>query len=234
MNPEVTLPVDSLSTASTTAPALSFTDLLFEGGWVMIPILILSIVALAFFVERFLALRAAKFDLQALIVRLRSYVHSGDLKGALGYCEAQDKPVTRILHQGLERLGRPITEITDAVEVAGKEETFLLTKRMDAIASVAALAPMLGFLGTVTGMISAFQQIQALEGNVNPSVLAGGIWEALLTTAAGLAVGILALFMYNYLQGQLARRAHDLEIAAARFIDMLQEPAEGPTSRASY
>lgn len=234
MNPEVTLPADTLSAVVPAATPLSFTELLFEGGWVMIPILILSLLAVAIFVERFLALRAAKFDLQALIVRLRSYVHSGDLKGALGYCDAQDKPITRILHHGLERLGRPISEITDAVEVAGKEETFLLTKRMDAIASVAALAPMLGFLGTVTGMISAFQQIQALEGNVNPSVLAGGIWEALLTTAAGLAVGILALFLYNYLQGLLARRAHDLEIAAARFIDMLQEPEEGPASRSSY
>lgn len=234
MNPEVTLPADTLSAAAPSAPTLSFTDLIFQGGWVMIPILILSVVAVAFFVERFLALRAAKFDLQSLIVRLRSYIHSGDLKGAMGYCEAQDKPVTRILSHGLERLGRPISEISEAVQVAGKEETFLLTKRMDGLASVAALAPMLGFLGTVTGMISAFQQIQALEGNVNPSVLAGGIWEALLTTAAGLAVGILALFMYNYLQGQLARRAHDLEIAAARFVDMLQEPAEGPSSRSSY
>jgi biopolymer transport protein ExbB len=128
------------------------------------------------------------------------------------------------LKQGLERLGRPISEIQDAVQAAGKHETFDLEKRTNLLASIAGIAPMLGFFGTVVGMIRAFQQIQNLQGNVNPSVLAGGIWEALITTATGLLVGILALFSYNFLMGRIRRISNAMERSATDFIDLLQEP----------
>jgi len=170
----------------------------------------------------------AKTDPRQIMDRVRDYVEAGDIRGALAYCEAQDKPITRILRRGLERLGRPISEIRDAVEAAGKYEAFELEKRMDILASIAGIAPMLGFLGTVTGMIEAFQQIQNLQGNVNPSVLAGGIWEALLTTAFGLVVGILALFGHNFLLTRINRLVNDMERSATDFIDLLQEAVPRP------
>ena len=223
----VTLPADTLANLSQAAgpEQISLLDTLILGGWIMIPIFLLSFVAIYLFVERLVTIRKAKTDPEALTRRVRDYVHGGDVKGAMGYCESRDKPVARILRHGLERLGRPISEIQDAVQAQGKHETFELEKRTELLASIAGIAPMLGFLGTVTGMIQAFQEIQALEGNVNPSVLAGGIWEALLTTAAGLIVGILAFFFYNFLLSKIRRLVNDMERSATDFIDLLQEPA---------
>jgi biopolymer transport protein ExbB len=206
----------------------SILDTLVRGGWVMIPIILLSFFTIYLFVERLMTLRRAKADRDAVMDRVRDYVQAGDIHGAMAFCESQEKPLTRILMHGLERLGRPIAEIQDAVHAAGKYETFELEKRTDLLASFAGIAPMLGFLGTVTGMIRAFQEIQRLQGNVNPSVLAGGIWEALLTTAAGLVVGIMAFFFYNFLLNRINRRVNDLERAATEFIDLLQEPAPPP------
>jgi biopolymer transport protein ExbB len=223
---DVTLPTDS--TAAAAPPPLepvSFLEVILRGGPVMIPILLLSLVMVFIFVERLLTIRRARIDPTAIMQRIREYIQSGNVNGAQAYCDAQNKPVTRILKHGLERLGRPIAEIEDAVNAQGKFEAFELSKRVSVLASVAGLAPMLGFLGTVTGMITAFQTIQALQGNVNPGVLAGGIWEALITTAAGLVVGIPALFLYNYLLGLIRRIVNDMERTATDFIDLLQAPA---------
>lgn len=212
------------TTAQATGEAVSVLDQLVRGGWLMLPILLLSLLAVYVLVERLLALRRAQADPEVITSRIKQYVRAGDVRGAIAYCEAQDKPITRILRHGLERLGRPIAEIQDAVQATGKHEAFELEKRTNLLASVAAIAPMLGFLGTVLGMIRAFQEIQNLQGNVNPSVLAGGIWEALLTTAAGLAVGILAQFFYNVIMGRIGRQINNMERSATDFIDLLQEP----------
>jgi biopolymer transport protein ExbB len=215
---------DPDTTAQTAGEAVSVLDQLVRGGWLMLPILLLSLLAVYVLVERLLALRRAQADPEVITSRIKQYVRAGDVKGAIAYCETQDKPITRILRHGLERLGRPIAEIQDAVQATGKHEAFELEKRTNLLASVAAIAPMLGFLGTVLGMIRAFQEIQNLQGNVNPSVLAGGIWEALLTTAAGLAVGILAQFFYNVIMGRIERQINNMERSATDFIDLLQEP----------
>lgn len=207
------------------AESLNMLDLLVKGGYAMIPILFLSILTVYLFVERFLALRKAQSNPEKLTHAVGDYVRSGDLTGAIGYCRAQDSPASRIIRRGLERVGRPINEIKEAVQTAGKHETYMLEKRTDLIASAAAIAPMLGFLGTVTGMIQAFQQIQRLQGAVNPSALAAGIWEALVTTAFGLGVGIMALFAYNFLINRINRTVNDLERASTEFIDLLQTPA---------
>ncbi len=191
----------------------------------MVPILLLSLLTVYLFVERLLALRKAQSNPTRLTETVAGYVRTGDLSGAIGYCRAEDSPASRIIQRGLERVGRPIGEIKEAVQTAGKREIFQLEKRTDLIASAAAIAPLLGFLGTVTGMIQAFQQIQRLEGVVNPSVLAEGIWEALITTAFGLGVGIVALFAYNFLVNRINRTVHDLERASTDFIDLLQTPA---------
>ena len=202
----------------------SLLDVLVLGGWVMVPLVLLSLLTIYLLIERLITIRQASSNPRAITDRVREYVRSGDVDGAIAYCEQKDVPITRILKQGLERLGRPISEIQDAVQAAGKHETFELEKRTNLLASIAGIAPMLGFFGTVIGMIRAFQEIQNLQGNVNPSVLAGGIWEALVTTAAGLLVGILALFSYNFLIGRIRRLTNDMERSATDFIDLLQEP----------
>ena len=224
---EVTLPADTAAAMSQVAgpEETSLLETIFLGGWIMLPIALLSVLAIYLFVERLVTIRKAKTDPETITRRIREYVQAGDVRGAMGYCESQDKPVTRLLRHGLERLGRPISEIQDAVQAQGKHEAFELEKRTDLLASIAGIAPMLGFLGTVTGMIQAFQEIQNLQGNVNPSVLAGGIWEALLTTAAGLIVGILAFFFYNFLLTRIKRLINDMERSATDFIDLLQAPA---------
>lgn len=213
---------DSLQAAA--SQSTSLLDVLVLGGWVMVPLVLLSVLTFYLLVERLVTIRKATSDPEAITDRVRDYVRNGDVEGAISYCEKKDVPITRILKQGLERLGRPISEIQDAVQAAGKYETFELEKRTNLLASVAGIAPMLGFFGTVVGMIRAFQEIQNLQGNVNPSVLAGGIWEALITTAAGLLVGILALFSYNFLLSRIRRLTNDMERSATDFIDLLQEP----------
>ena len=219
------LAADTLAASGETSETLGFLDLLLRGGWTMVPIALLSLLALFLFVERLLALNRTKGDPATLTRTVADYVSAGDLSGAVGYCRAQDTPAARIVQRGLERVGRPIGEIKEAVQEAGRRETYKLEKRMDLLASTAAIAPMLGFLGTVVGMISAFQQLQAYEGLVNPALLAGGIWEALVTTAAGLAVGVAALFAYNFLVNRINRTVNDLETASTDFLDILQAPA---------
>ena len=226
-------PAAADTTAAAVATDPTFTEslqggleLLFLGGWSMIPIVLLSILMVAVVWERVRALRRATGDPDTLTRNVSDYVGSNDVTGAMAYCRERNTPASRILQRGLERLGRPIGEIKEAVQEAGRRETFDLEKRMDLLASIAALAPMLGFLGTVTGMIGAFRQIQRYEGLVNPSLLAGGIWEALVTTAAGLAVGLLALFAYNLLIGRIARLVNGLERVSSDFIDFLQTPSD--------
>ena len=230
--PDPALAADTLAPVAPVAAEPSFAEslrggleLLFLGGWSMVPIVLLSIVMVWIVWERFRALRRAEGDPDTLARNVADYVQAGDVHGAIAYCRERDSPASRILQRGLERLGRPIGEIKETVQEAGRRETFALEKRMDLLASVAAIAPMLGFLGTVTGMIGAFRQIQRYEGLVNPSLLAGGIWEALVTTAAGLAVGLLALFAYNLLVGRITRLVHGMERVTSDFIDVLQTPA---------
>lgn len=200
-------------------------EIFWESKWISIPILLLSIIALSLFIERLVAVRKAKVS-ENFIDYVRRYLQSGDIRGAINYCTQQDKPASRILKRGLERLGRPIGEIEDSVQAAGKYEAFELDTRLGVISSIAGIAPMLGFLGTVIGMIGAFQSIQSLEGQVNPSILAGDIWTALITTAEGLVVGILALFAYNFLLGRINRVVNQMERFTSEFIDLLQEPID--------
>lgn len=217
-----TTAVDTAQAA--TSQGSSLLDMLVLGGWVMIPLVLLSVLTFYLLIERLITIRQAASNPDTITDRIRDYVRNGDVDGAISYCEQKDVPITRILKRGLERLGRPISEIQDAVQAAGKHETYELEKRTNLLASIAGIAPMLGFFGTVVGMIKAFQEIQNFQGNVNPSVLAGGIWEALITTAAGLLVGILALFAYNYLLARIRRLTNDMERSATDFIDLLQEP----------
>lgn len=205
--------------------SMSIFDLLVEGGILMIPLFVLSILAVYVIAERWRSLNNSRMEVDKFLRTIESMLKDGDRERALTYCDGIEKPLARILKAGIRRLGRPISEIEDVIRNAGKKEIYHLEKRMNWLATIAGVAPLIGFTGTVTGMIEAFMDIQALQGNVNPSVLAGGIWEALITTATGLIVGIIAYGFYNFLLGKINRMVHELENASADFIDMLQSPS---------
>ncbi len=204
---------------------MSMFELLAEGGVLMIPLFILSVLAIYVVAERWRSLNNSRMEIDGFLRTVENMLKDGDRQRALTYCDGIDKPLARILKAGIRRLGRPLGTIEDAIRNAGKKEIFHLEKRMNWLATIAGVAPLVGFTGTVTGMIEAFMDIQALQGNVNPSVLAGGIWEALITTATGLIVGIIAYGFYNFLLGKINRMVHELENASADFIDMLASPS---------
>ena len=202
-----------------------FFDLMVEGGILMIPILILLLISFYVIIERWSAISRSHTDTNRFLNTIGSMLKTGKQSNALAYCQEFDKPLSRIIMAGIKRLGRPIRDIEDAIDNAGKKEIFFLEKRMNWLATIAGVAPLIGFTGTVTGMIEAFMDIQSLQGNVNPSALAGGIWEALITTAAGLIVGLIAFGFYNLLLGRINRSIFELENASADFLDLLQSPA---------
>lgn len=205
--------------------SMSFFEILMQGGVLMVPLFILSVLAIYVIAERWRTLENSKMDVPAMLNNIESLLKSGSQQRAIQYCEEFDKPLAHILKAGIRRLGRPIRDIEESIRNAGKKEIYYLEKRMNWLATIAGVAPLIGFTGTVTGMIRAFMDIQSLQGNVNPSVLAGGIWEALITTAAGLIVGIIAFGFYNYLLGKINRMIFELENASADFIDLLQTPS---------
>ncbi len=205
--------------------SMSFFEILSQGGLLMIPLFILSVLAIYVISERWRTLENSKMDINQMLNNIETLLKSGSQNRAIQYCEEFDKPLARILKSGIRKLGRPILDIENTIKNAGKKEIFNLEKRMNWLATIAGVAPLIGFTGTVTGMIRAFMDIQSLQGNVNPSVLAGGIWEALITTATGLIVGIIAYGFYNYLQGKVNRMIFELENASADFIDLLQAPS---------
>jgi biopolymer transport protein ExbB len=204
---------------------ITFFDLMVEGGILMIPILILLLISFYVIIERWSAISRSHTDTNRFLQSIGSMLKTGKQSNALAYCQEFDKPLSRIIMAGIKRLGRPIRDIEDAIDNAGKKEIFFLEKRMNWLATIAGVAPLIGFTGTVTGMIEAFMDIQSLQGNVNPSALAGGIWEALITTAAGLIVGLIAFGFYNFLLGRINRSIFELENASADFLDLLQSPA---------
>lgn len=205
--------------------SMSFMEILIQGGVLMIPLLVLSILAVYVIAERWRVIENSKMEINNFLSTIEALLKSGSQQRAIQYCEEYNKPLARILKAGIRRLGRPITDIESTIQKAGKKEIFHLERRMNWLATIAGVAPLIGFTGTVTGMIRAFMDIQSLQGNVDASVLAGGIWEALITTAAGLIVGIIAYGFYNFLLGKINRLIFELENASADFIDLLQTPA---------
>jgi biopolymer transport protein ExbB len=219
-----------IATATEPGSVQMLFSILVEGGWLMIPITLLSFVAIYVIAERWRSLNAMQVDEKRFLTMVEDLLRQGNTNAAVQYCDEMDKPMSRIMKQGIIRLGRPLIDVEEAIKNAGRKETYLMEKRMDWLATIAGVAPLLGFLGTVTGMIDAFMQIQGLQGNVNPSVLAGGIWEALITTAWGLLVGIIAFGAYNYLLAKINRLVFQLEMASTDFVELLQKPAPKKTT----
>jgi biopolymer transport protein ExbB len=202
-------------------------SILVRGGWLMIPIAICSFIAAAIIVERWLSLRRARVNTGTLMNRVRQALRGGEMGRAIDVCEETPGPVAGMLKEGIQRAGASRSLIRETVEGAGKAELYKLERGLDSLATVASVAPLLGFLGTVTGMIRAFMEIQSLGGQVNANVLAGGIWEALMTTAAGLTVGIPALIFYNWLVGKVHHFVFEMERSSMELLDLLSMPGSG-------
>ncbi len=185
--------------------------------------ILMSFIALYIFIERFLTIKKASQIDESFMNNIRFNVQSGNIQGAKALCQATDSPVARMVEKGLMRIGKPLRDIDAAIENVGNLEIFKLEKNLSTLASIAGASPMLGFLGTVTGMIIAFYKM-ASEQNVTPSVLAGGIYQALLTTAFGLVVGIFALVAYNILVANVDKVVFKMERSTTEFMDLLQEP----------
>ena len=201
---------------------MNLLDMFFKGGVVMYPILLCSVLVVYIAIERLLVLRKAQVDVGQFMMKVRSIFQKGDVAAVLAFSSQKDAPIANIVRRGIVKHDLGDEKVREAVVDAGKEEVYHLEKRLSLLASVAGIAPMLGFLGTVTGMVSAFQKIEGLGGIVNPSDLAGGIWEALITTVFGLVVGIPAYALYNYFVTRVARFVHEMEVTTTEFLDLLQ------------
>ncbi|AFH49068.1 Biopolymer transport protein [Ignavibacterium album JCM 16511] len=198
-------------------------EIFLKGGFIMWLILATSIVGLAVVIDRFLVLRKARINVPAFMVRIRGFIKKKDISGAISYCMEEKSPVANIVRKGLKKYKYGHDRVKEAIENAGSQEISKLEKGLTILATVAGIAPLLGFLGTVTGMIQAFMTIQDLAGAANPSDLAGGIWEALITTAFGLIVGIPALAFYNYFLSAVKRLVGEMETVANDVVDVIQE-----------
>ena len=204
--------------------SLSFIDLAIKGGWIMIPILLLSVVAIFIFVDRYFAIKkAGKID-ASLLERVKVYITGGKIDAALALCKSTDNPASRMLEKGISRIGRPLTDVNAAIETVGNLEISKLEKGLPVLASVAGGAPMLGFLGTVMGMIQAFYDMANAGNNIDVTLLSAGIYQAMVTTVAGLIVGITAYFAYNILVTNVEKVVFKMEVATSEFMDLLNEP----------
>lgn len=210
--------------AAKTSDSLSLLDLAIKGGWVMIPISMLSVVAVYIIVERMLTLKKADKDPERFIEKIKSLVYNGDIPGAIAQCQQFDTPFSRMIEKGISKIGTPLSSIETAVENVGKTEVYKLEKNLNLLATISGAGPMLGFFGTVTGMVQAFIAIAEQEGSVSPKLLSAGMYEAMITTVGGLVVGIIAYLGYNYLVSKVDKIIHKMEYSSSEFIELLQQP----------
>lgn len=202
---------------------MSLFQIILKGGVMMIPIAIASIIALAILLERLYSLRKIRINARTFVLQVKNMMLRKQVDDAIMLCKQTPGPIASIFKAGLLKYNRPREEIKDAIEGAAHTEVFHLEKNLGVLGTIAAITPLIGFLGTVTGMIKAFMQIQALGGNVDASVLAGGIWEALITTAAGLSVGIPALIVYNWIQSKVEMHVFEMQDSSNELLDVLLE-----------
>ena len=205
---------------------LHFFDMALKGGWMMIPLAILLVLAIYIFIERLLTIRNASKEDTSFMDRIKDYIYDGKIESALNLCRDTKSPSARMIEKGISRLGRPMSDVLVAIENVGNLEIAKLEKGLNLLATISGGAPMLGFLGTVMGMVKAFFEMEKAGGNtVNLSQLSGGIYTAMVTTVAGLIVGVVAYFAYNYLVGRVNEVMRRLEMRSMEFLDLLNEPA---------
>ena len=211
---------------SETVAKINIWDLALKGGWIMIPIALLLFIAIAVLIERILVINKAGKEDPTFMNRIKDYIYERKIDSAINLCRMTNTPISRMIEKGISRLGRPMNDILVAIENVGNIEVAKLEKGFPWVATAAAAAPMLGFLGTVTGMVRAFFAMANAGVNVDISLLSSGIYEALVTTVAGLIVGIIALLAYNYLVSQVNGTVNKMETRSMEFMDLLNEPAK--------
>ncbi len=222
--------VDTIANNSLTFPntepvpeKLSVLGLMMKGGWIMIPLVILSLIAVFFAIERFLVIRRASRIDQNFMSNIRDYLLNGKMEPAVMLCRNTNTPIARLLGKGIKRIGKPIKEVESAVESEGRLEIYKLDRNMNYLAIIAAIAPMMGFVGTIAGVIKIFYNI-SVEKVISIDVIAGGLYEKMITSAAGLLIGIMAYICFNLLNNMIDRVSYMLEANAVDFIDLIQEP----------
>jgi len=218
---DVTAPVETAGKMD-----LTILDFAIKGGWMMIPIILLSFIAAYIFIERYYVIRKATKESQNFMNRIKDYIHDGKIEAALALCRSTDSPSARMVEKGISRLGRPLQDITTAIENVGKLEIAKLEKSFPTLATISGAEPMLGFLGTVIGMVQSFYAMSQAGNNIEVSLLSDGIYTALITTVAGLIVGILGYFAYNTLVVRVERVVFSLEATLTEFMDILNEPVK--------
>lgn len=222
--------IDTMENTAATAASterITLWDMALNGGWIMLVLALLLVLAIYIFIERYLTLNGAlkgEADTQ-FMNNIRQYVHEGNIEAARSLSKQTETPLGRMIDKGFSRLGRPLPDIQAAIENEGKLEVANLEKRVSLVATVASLGPMLGFLGTVTGMITAFQDMAHAGNNIDIQLLSTGIYEAMVTTVGGLIVGIICYFLYNLLVTRINKVVFELEVRANEFMDLLHEPA---------
>ena len=216
---------DLTAVTAPTEAEINVIDLAFKGGWIMVVLLLLSLMACYIFIQRLMVIRRAGKEDETFMNRIKDYIHEGKVDSALNLCRSTNTPSARMIEKGITRLGRPMNDVLVAIENVGNLEIAKLEKGFPLIATTAAVAPMLGFLGTVTGMVRAFFDMANAGTNVDVTLLSGGIYEALVTTVGGLVVGIITLFAYNYLVSQVDNVVNKMEARTMEFMDLLNEPA---------
>ena len=213
------------STAEVTAVTMNAFELALKGGWLMIILLILLLMSIYVLIERTLVINKAAKEDNSFMNRIKDYIHDGKIDAAINLCRNTDTPTSRMVEKGISRLGRPTSDVMSAIENQGNIEISHLEKGLPILATASSGAPMVGFLGTVTGMVTAFMDMASAGANVDVNILSTGIYEALVTTVGGLIVGIIALFAFNYLTTRIKGIVNRLEMRIMEFMDILNEPA---------
>jgi len=209
---------------ATTEQGMSFLELAVKGGWIMLVLAVLSVIAIYIFIDRFIAIRKASKEQASFMENIKNFIHSGKVEQALDACKMNPGTLSRMIEKGIMRIGRPLNDINAAVENVGKQEIAKLEKGLPVLASIAGGAPMLGFLGTVMGMIKAFYDMAHAGNNLDITLLSNGIYLAMVTTVGGLIVGIVAYFAYNVLVSKIDSLVAMLEGRTTAFMDILNEP----------
>jgi biopolymer transport protein ExbB len=220
--------VQQLPVATPPAPSViefSLLELLIKGGPIMIPVALLSLVAVYVFIERYIVLRKASREDVNFMNNIRDFMHNGRLDSALTFCHNNNSPIARMIEKGIKRLGQPLKEIGEAIEIVGKFEVYKLEKNIVILGIVAGIAPMLGFIGTIIGVIKIFHDI-SVAGDVSIATVSSGLYTKMVSSAAGLIVGICAFVLYHWLNIMVEKTVHKLERNAMEFLDVLQEPSK--------
>lgn len=213
-------------TQVTAADEMNLWSMAIKGGWIMVVLGLMSILCFYILFERNYVIRKAAKEDPLFMDKIKDYILGGELKAAISYCRSMNTPSARMIEKGISRLGRPVNDVQAAIENVGNFEVAKLEKGMTIMATISGGAPMIGFLGTVTGMVRAFWQMSNAGNNIDITKLSGGIYEAMITTVGGLLVGIIAMFAYNYLVTLIDGVVNKMESKTMAFMDLLNEPAK--------